>query len=113
MLAAVLAALVLASPAGGVYGVVRKGPTKPVCEVGMPCTAPALGVRLLFVRDGVVAGRVTTSAGGRYRVALRAGTYLVRTAVKPGIGRGLEPSRVVVPRSRYARVDFMLDTGIR
>lgn len=116
MIASLFAALVVAvsaTPPGGLYGVVRRGPTKPVCEVGTPCTAPVIGTRLLFLRGALVVGRVTTGAGGRYRVTLRAGSYVVRTATKPGIGRGLEPTRVVVPRGRYAHVNFMLDTGIR
>src|SRR5690349_873519 len=107
MIAVLLAALAFASPSqSGLYGVVRRGPTKPVCEVGTPCTAPAVGVKLVFVRGAVVAGTVTTGAGGRYRVALRPGAYVVRTAVRLPIGRGLDPQRVVVPRGRYARVDL-------
>ena len=121
MIASILAAFAVAFPAGapqagssgGLYGVVRKGPTKPVCEVGIPCTAPAVGLRIVFVRSGVAVHTVTTGAGGRYRATLRPGTYVVRTAVKPGIGRGLAPARVVVPRGRYARANFTLDTGIR
>jgi len=116
MIASLVAALAVAFPAApssGLYGVARRGPTKPVCEIGTPCTAPVAGLKLLFVRDGVLVGSVTTSAGGRYRVSLRPGAYVVRTAARIPIGRGLDPTRVVVPRGRYARVDFMLDTGIR
>jgi hypothetical protein len=116
MIASFVAALAVSlatTPASGLYGVVRKGPTKPVCEIGTPCTAPAVALKLVFVRDGRIAAGVTTGTGGRYRLALRPGTYVVRTALKLGIGRGLDPTRVVVPRARFARVDFMLDTGIR
>jgi hypothetical protein len=118
MLLVVLAAGALAAPVGGatgsgLQGIVRKGPTTPVCRVGVPCTAPAVGVKLVFSRGGAVAGTVTTGSGGRYRIALRPGTYTVRTATKATIGRGLEPRTATVPKGRYARVDLMIDTGIR
>ena len=87
-----------------------RGPTQPVCEIGTPCSAPAAHVRLVFHRPGLdlVA---TTDAQGRYFLRLKRGTYTVRTAQKPGIGRGLEPTRIVV-RSAM-RADFAIDTGIR
>jgi hypothetical protein len=101
------------APRGGLYGVVMRGPTMPVCMVGKPCSAPAKGVVLVFVRAGRVAARVTTALDGRYRVVLAGGAYSVRTAVRTTIGRGLEPRTVAVPRNRFARLDFLLDTGIR
>lgn len=85
----------------------------PVCIAGKPCSAPAPGVRLQFVRDGHVVAATTSGAGGRYRVVLRPGRYAVRVAPAPKIGRGLEPRSVTVPRGRVGRLDFLLDTGIR
>lgn len=92
------------------HGVVMRGPTKPVCEMATPCSEPAAHVQLVFHRPGadVVA---TTDAQGRYSVRLRRGTYIVRSAQKQSIGRGLEPTRVVVRRAM--RADFAIDTGIR
>jgi hypothetical protein len=92
------------------HGVVMRGPTQPVCELGTPCSAPAAHVKLVFHRPGIdlVA---TTDAQGRYSLRLRPGTDTVRTAQKPSIGRGLEPTRVVVRAPM--RADFNLDTGIR
>jgi hypothetical protein len=92
------------------HGVVMRGPTQPVCEIGTPCSAPAPHVKLVFHRPGVdlVA---TTDARGRYSVRLRRGTYTVRIAQKPSIGRGLEPTRIVVRAAMAA--DFNIDTGIR
>jgi hypothetical protein len=92
------------------HGVVMRGPTQPVCEIGTPCSAPAAHVKLVFHRPGLdlVA---TTDVQGRYSVRLKRGTYTVRTAQKPSIGRGLEPTHVVV-RSAM-RADFNIDTGIR
>jgi hypothetical protein len=92
------------------HGVVMRGPTQPVCEIGTPCSAPAAHVKLVFHRPGVdlVA---TTDALGRYSLRLRRGTYTVRIAQKPSIGRGLDPTRVVVRAAM--RADFNIDTGIR
>jgi hypothetical protein len=101
-----LAALVL------IHGVVMRGPTTPVCRVGVPCSEPAPGVVLVFSRAGAVVARVRSGAGGRYSVRLRAGVYDVRLAQPAKIGRGLDPRRVVVSAAK-PRVDFDLDTGIR
>lgn len=99
-------ALVLAL--GTLHGVVMRGPTQPVCQVGQPCKAPAARTCLLFGRT-----KVTTDAHGRYTVRLRAGTYTVKTCVPTTIGRGVTPSTVRVRASVDRRVDFFIDTGIR
>jgi hypothetical protein len=93
-----------------VHGVVMRGPTKPVCEMATPCSEPAAHVALLFssrTSDVVV----RTDARGRYAIRLRPGTYTVRTGQKQSIGRGLEPTRIVVRGPM--RADFNIDTGIR
>jgi hypothetical protein len=107
---AALLALVLA--ASGLHGVVTRGPTTPVCQVGKPCSEPALGAVLVFAHDGKVAARVRVGAGGRYAVALQPGVYAVRLSPPQRIG-GLEPSQVRVRSGSSGRVDFQIDTGIR
>jgi hypothetical protein len=93
------------------HGVVMRGPTKPVCEMSKPCSEPAAHVKLVFHRPGVDAV-TTTDAQGRYAVRLRRGTYTVRlTPPRPAIGRGLEPTTVIVRAPM--RADFNIDTGIR
>jgi hypothetical protein len=94
-----------------VHGIVLRGPTKPVCSMPEPCSEPAKGAVLAFVRSGHIA-RVRVDANGRYRVSLVPGTYAVRVTPPAGIGRGIEPRTVVVGR-RDVRRDFMIDTGIR
>jgi hypothetical protein len=89
-----------------IHGVVMRGPTKPVCEMATPCSEPAAHVTLTF--GGVV---VRTDAPGRYAVRLKPGRYVVRISPPPQIGRGLEPTSIVVTRPR--ELDFNLDTGIR
>jgi hypothetical protein len=115
-IAALVALVAGAADAGtrsGLRGIVMRGPVMPVCIVGQPCDEPAANVRLVFLRDGKPVATARTVRDGRYRVALRPGIYRVRTLPRPSIGRGIEPQRVQVPRARFARVDFSIDTGIR
>lgn len=81
----------------------------PVCLVNAPCSAPASHVRLTFVENGV-AKSVTTDARGRYAVALRAGRYVVRIAVR---AERYTPTRVLVIAGRSRLQNFAVDTGIR
>jgi len=122
-LAVIFAALVLtptlagagdrASSASGLRGIVMRGPTTPVCQVGKPCEEPAVGVVLVFKRIGVVKARVKTRRAGAYTVLLRPGAYTVTISPPRRIGTGLTPRLVRVPSGRLARVDFFVDTGIR
>src|SRR3954454_23739510 len=93
-----------------VHGVVMRGPTQPVCEIGTPCAAPAAHVQLLFHSQSydVIA---MTDARGRYSVKLHPGKYTVRTNPRPRIGRGVAPASIVVRAPM--RADFSIDTGIR
>jgi hypothetical protein len=107
------ALLALALAVSGLHGVVTLGPTQPVCQVGTPCSAPAVGVVLVFSRSGQVAARVRTGSGGRYSVRLVPGTYAVRPQPVPKIGTGMTPRDVRVKAGVSSRVDFFIDTGIR
>ena len=98
---------------GGLHGIVRRGPTTPVCMVGVPCSAPAVGAVLVFSRAGHTVLRVRTGAGGRYSVHLAPGYYMVRVSPGPRVGFGIRPARVLVRRNVDARLDFSIDTGIR
>jgi hypothetical protein len=95
----------------GLQGLVMRGPTTPVCRVNEPCEEPAPNVKLTFYRSGKAVAQVKTNAKGRYRIGLRPGTYSVRTNAT--FGKVPSPSRARVPRGRYARVVFHIDTGIR
>src|SRR5690242_12780761 len=92
------------------HGVVMRGPTQPLCEIGTPCSAPAGHVKLVFHRPGADVV-TTTDTQGRYSVHLRRGTYTVRITPRPQIGRGVEPTSIVVRGAM--RADFDIDTGIR
>jgi hypothetical protein len=113
------AALVAVSGAGATLhrgtlaGVVTRGPLTPVCALEQPCDEPAAHVTLLFMRDGVVAGRVRTDDAGRYRLRLPATSYAVRRASVAAPDRRLDPRHVRVRAGALIRIDFSIDTGIR
>src|SRR5688572_28273254 len=110
-LALAFAAPAASSPGGsGLRGVVTQESTSPVCRVDQPCETPAARVALVFKRAGHIVARTTTGPKGGYRVRLKPGRYIVTTAGRM-IGVGLTPQKVIVPRGRFARVDFHLDTG--
>jgi hypothetical protein len=96
--------------ATGLHGYVKRGPTMPVCRVGVPCTAPAKGVKLRFSRAGKLAATATTNDRGWYRVVLRPGSYSVSTSAK---GSAFGPRTASVQRGKMRRRDFLIDTGIR
>jgi hypothetical protein len=107
------ALLAFALLASGLHGVVTRGPTQPVCQVGVPCSEPAVGATLVFSRNGTVAARVRAGQGGRYSVRLRPGYYSVRTLPATKIGSGMRPRQVHVKSGVNSRADFLIDTGIR
>jgi hypothetical protein len=107
------ALLALALAVSGFHGVVIRGPTTPVCQVGKPCSEPAVGAVLVFSKGGRVAARVRAGSGGRYAVHLEPGFYAVQVAPSPRIGTGLRPGQVRVRAGIFGRLDFAIDTGIR
>jgi hypothetical protein len=107
------ALLALAALVSGLHGVVMRGPTQPVCQIGKPCSEPAVGAVLVFSRGGRVAARVRAGPAGRYAVHLQPGFYAVRLPTAPKIGSGLTPRQVRVRSGLDARLDFDIDTGIR
>jgi hypothetical protein len=96
----------------GLQGYVKRGPTMPVCRVGVPCTEPARGVKLIFSRSGRAVATATTNRKGWYRVTLKPGRYTVRTNRK-GLEALPQPRTATVPASTVRRRDFLLDTGLR
>jgi hypothetical protein len=115
-----LAALILAAPAGaatgqGLYGLVTRSPTRPVCSAEESCSEPAAHTRLRLLRGAVLVATVTTDARGRYRIRLPRGLYTVRIAgAQPGgIGGRIDPASVRVTRAVWRRQNFDIDTGIR
>ena len=98
--------------ATGLKGYVKRGPIMPVCRVGVPCDAPAPGVKLMFLRAGKVVATATTNKRGWYRVVLRRGRYSVSANAKSKPA-AFGPRNVTVQTGRMKRRDFLIDTGIR
>jgi hypothetical protein len=98
--------------ASGLRGLVTRSPTKPVCEQGVPCSAPASNMPLTFMRAGR-AVKTRTDGTGHYRVSLAPGWWSVSTGAAPRIGTGIKPRAVRVFAARYRVVSFDIDTGIR
>jgi hypothetical protein len=96
----------------GLRGLVTRSPTKPVCEQGVPCSAPAKNTPLSFVRGGTIV-KTRTDGTGHYRVALAPGWWTVRSTFAPRIGSGIKPRVVRVLAGRFRVVNFDIDTGIR
>jgi hypothetical protein len=109
-----LAAPAAATTGRGLYGVVMRGPTKPVCSSEEPCSEPAVHTRLRFMRGATLVSSVVTDSRGRYRLRLPRGVYTVRVAGAPqsGLGARIDPARVSV-RAAWRRQNFDIDTGIR
>jgi hypothetical protein len=115
IVALVVAGITSATPAAtqapsGLYGLVKRGPVTPVCQVGVPCDEPAARATFLLVRNGKSI-RVRTDARGHYRVRLAPGRYRI---TKPDWGPGsIRPTSARVPRGRFVRLNIFIDTGIR
>jgi hypothetical protein len=105
----VTAVAILATLLSGLYGVVTRGPTTPVCQADVPCSAPYANATLVFSRPSVTR-RVTTDAKGKYRIALAPGRWSLRVQ---NAHFGAKPTAVWVPTGRYAKVNVFVDTGIR
>ena len=96
---------------GTLHGTVTRGPTSPVCRIGMTCTAPAKHLTLFFTRNDATRSTVTDEQG-RYRIRLRAGVYSVRTN-QLKFGRTPQPGSARVRAGIDTKVNFEIDTGIR
>jgi hypothetical protein len=107
-------AVAVAAPAAvapsGLRGVVRRGPTQPVCQAGQPCSEPAQ-TTLVFTRLGH-RFLARAAVNGAYRILLPPGIYSVATAPKIGFGV-VRPAHVHVRRGHVDHLDFYADTGIR
>jgi hypothetical protein len=97
----------------GLFGHVSRGPTRPVCIVGKPCSAPVVGARLEFMRSGRLTASTTTRAGGAYRIELPPGRYTVRIIESGKPDLRFSPLGVTVVAHRRIQANFGIDTGIR
>jgi hypothetical protein len=107
-----LPAVSRAGTSSGLYGIVTKGPTTPVCRVGVPCDAP-VSVTLVASHGSTEVARVRSTRQGRYRIALPPGYYTIRSTKRVGITSNPRPHAVHVRGGHWDKIDFLFDTGIR
>ena len=97
-----------ASLSTDVTGVVWRGPIRNICNVGVPCNAPAAGVTVQAWKSGGVVAETTTDDYGRFSFSLADGDYTIHA-----LGRGTTPKPVHVSTSNPVHLAFLIDTGIR
>jgi hypothetical protein len=122
---ALLAALVLATAACGVYrfpgstpsptgtvsGTVVAVPCAPVEQAGQVCAGrPVAGLEIDFAHGGDSA-RTVTDPTGHYTVTLASETWTVHLVTKMRVISG--PSEVAVPSGSSATANYVVDSGIR
>jgi len=97
----------------GVQGMVVRGPTQPVCMVGVPCDAP-FSASFSVQQAGCVVARFKSDEEGRFRVALQPGSYTVVPDDSAPILFPQAQSRTIeVGSGGYTTVTLEFDTGIR
>jgi hypothetical protein len=104
------------APDSGVTGMVVAGPQCPVETEDSPCPdAPTEAiVRVFEPGETDPFAEVPTDAGGRFRIELDPGDYVLEAAPKAsgGIQFG-KPQDVTVRAHEFTEVTLLLDTGIR
>jgi hypothetical protein len=96
----------------GIEGIATRSPTRPVCQVSEPCSAPFTSG--FEVRQGEqVVARFQSDPAGHFLVALAPGTYtVVPDASAPLLARS-QGHEVTVEPSGLTQVSWDFDTGIR
>jgi hypothetical protein len=96
----------------GLEGVMLRGPTRPVCQVDQPCTAPFKS-GFEVVHAGQTVARFESDAAGHFLVHLQPGTYIVSPDASAPLLTRAETHEVTVGPSGLTHVDLEFDTGIR
>jgi hypothetical protein len=101
-------------PTTGVRGRTVAGPTCPVERSDSPCPdRPVTGTIVVKREDGTVVKRVTSSADGRFFVALAPGTYVLVGERAAGLHHLTKPFRVTLRSGQVVSLTIVFDTGIR
>jgi hypothetical protein len=96
----------------GLEGTVLSGPTRPVCLVDQPCTAPfksGFEVR----QTGQVVARFESDSDGHFLILLAPGTYSVSPDASAPLLARADAHQVTVGPGELTHVQLEFDTGIR
>ena len=96
----------------GLEGTVLRGPTRPVCRVDNPCTAPFSATFEVWQGERVVA-RFQSDSEGHFLIHLAPGTYTVAPDASAGILARSQVHEVTVGPDGLTHVEWEFDTGIR
>jgi hypothetical protein len=105
-----------ADGSSGIVGRVLAGPTCPVQVEASPCPdrpVEALVRVLAASGEGAPVTSFRSREDGTFRVALEPGRYLLVPKVRGTGALTARPVAVTVRPGEFARVDVLLDTGIR
>jgi hypothetical protein len=96
----------------GLEGTMRRGPTRPVCQVDQPCSAPfTAGFEIL--QGAQVIARFQSDAEGHFVIHLPPGSYMVAPDESAPVLARADAHEVTVGSSGLTHVDLEFDTGIR
>jgi hypothetical protein len=101
--------------ASGIEGTVLVGPTCPVFRQGSPCPDTPVAAKLTVTDgSGVTITTAMSGADGRFKIALAAGTYIVK-AERPGVTHFGQsgPVTVTVRSGAFTTLKVEIDSGIR
>lgn len=96
------------SAAADVVGIVKRGPTTPVCAASTPCYGPAAGVTVQAFGAGKLVAQTTTDSKGHFTFSLGDGYYTIHV-----LARHAETRTVHAARSAVVHLTLLIDTGIR
>lgn len=103
-----------APDASGIRGTVVAGPQCPVVTEESPCPdEPVDGAGIEVYRDGILVATGTSDDDGRFEIELEPGTYEVHPVPPSDVGMFAKPVNVTVVDGSFARVELVVDTGIR
>jgi hypothetical protein len=96
----------------GLEGTAYSSPTRPVCQVDEPCTAPFSAS--FEVRQGErVVARFQSDSDGHFLVHLAPGTYTVVADASAGLLARSQVHEVTIGPSGLTHIELDFDTGIR
>jgi len=96
----------------GLEGTMLRGPTRPVCQVDRPCSAP-LKSGFKVLQGGQIVARFQSDSGGHFVVHIPPGTYTVSPDESAPLLARAHAHEVTVRPSGLTHVELEFDTGIR